>query len=137
MFPESNEFKCGICNMIFEKAVDRNKHVESHSIAPTFKCRQCQMDFAYYTVLIKHLEEKKCSVRNPVTCFFCEAKIMDNDNLARHHQLSMKRCSCGKKFCGLQTFETHWSKCGDNKTSNKIGISALFDTRKKARTKKT
>lgn len=134
IFPENTEFKCSICNMVFEKAVDRNKHVESHAIPPTFKCKHCQRDFSYFTVLIKHLEEKKCSNKNPVTCFFCETKIGDYDELVRHNHLNMKQCSCGTKICGSQAYELHLSICRLMKNNEKV--QTPFE-KKRLKTRKT
>lgn len=120
IFPENSEFKCSICNMVFEKAVDRNKHVESHAIPPTYKCKQCQKDFSYFTVLMKHLEEKKCSHKNPVVCFFCGTKITDYDELVRHNHLNMKQCTCSTKICGNQAYELHLTSCKIIKNNQKI-----------------
>ncbi|GJQ77791.1 hypothetical protein Trydic_g16052 [Trypoxylus dichotomus] len=120
IFPENTEFKCSICNMVFEKAIDRNKHVESHAIPPTFKCKQCQKDFAYFTVLMKHLQEKKCSNKYPVTCFFCETKITDYEELVRHNHLNMKQCPCGIKICGNQAYELHRAVCKIMKNNGKV-----------------
>ncbi|KRT79599.1 hypothetical protein AMK59_7719 [Oryctes borbonicus] len=134
IFPENTEFKCSICNMVFEKAIDRNKHVESHAIPPTFKCKQCQKDFAYFTVLVKHLEEKKCSNKNPVTCFFCETKLADYDELVRHNHLNMKQCLCGTKICGSQAYELHLSVCKIRKSFGKV--QNQFE-KKRLKTRKT
>lgn len=134
IFPENTEFKCSICNMIFEKAAERNKHVESHAIPPTFKCKHCQKDFSYFTVLMKHLEEKKCTSKNPVMCFFCKAKITDYDELVRHNHLNMKQCVCGAKVCGNQAYELHLSVCKLLKNSEKV--QSPFE-KKRLKTKKT
>lgn len=112
IFPESEEYKCSICNMVFKKAADRNKHITSHSIVSTYKCKECQKAFPYYTTLIKHVESKVCSKSSPLDCFYCKAKFYSTGDLVKHHKLSMKKCEvCSTSICGDQAFHIHSTAC--------------------------
>lgn len=112
IFPESEEYKCSICNMVFKKAIERNKHVTTHAIVDTFKCRECQKSFPYYTTLIKHVESKLCSKANPLKCSYCKIKFFNTYDIAKHHKLSLKKCeNCDSYLCGEQTYNAHKRIC--------------------------
>lgn len=120
LFPENTEFKCNICNSVFSRAADRNKHVESHSVVNTYKCTNCKQDFPYYTSLVKHIDENRCVAKNKLhPCYFCGAKFVYHVDLERHHQNNLKVCVCNAKICGEQSFEVHINLCSvyKNKSS--------------------
>lgn len=119
LFPESTEFKCNICNQVFSKAIDRNKHVESHAVVSTFKCRNCKQAFPYYTSLVKHIDENRCVQKNKLhVCYFCGSKFVNHVDLEKHHEANLKMCSCKAKICGEQSFEVHTNLCSAYK--NKV-----------------
>lgn len=120
LYPENTEFKCNICNSVFSRASDRNKHVESHSVVNTYKCKNCQKDFPYYTSLVKHIDENTCIAKNNLyPCYFCGTKFVNHQDLDKHHQSNLKICVCKTKVCGEQSFEVHKNLCSvyKNKSS--------------------
>lgn len=112
LFPESTEFRCNICNLVFTKAVDRNKHVETHAVVSTYKCKNCKQAFPYYTSLVKHIDENRCVLKNKLhVCHFCGSKFVNHADLEKHHEANLKICSCKAKICGEQSFEVHTNLC--------------------------
>lgn len=119
LFPESTEFKCNICNHVFAKAADRNRHVETHAVVSTFRCKNCKQAFPYYTSLVKHIDENRCVQKNKLhVCYFCGSKFVNHADLERHHEANLKVCSCKAKICGEQSFEVHANLCSAYK--NKV-----------------
>lgn len=112
IFPESEEYKCSICNMVFKKAIERNKHITTHAIVNTYKCKECQESFPYYITLIKHVEGKLCSKTNPLKCSFCKVKFYSTYDIAKHHKLILKKCdTCAMYICGGQAYISHKRTC--------------------------
>lgn len=117
LFPESDSFKCNICDLTFKKAIDRNKHVETHSITSTHKCKHCQKCFPYMTSLLAHVES--LFPYSPFSCFFCGRKFDDTPTFLRHNNWSMKMCKCGAKICGDMMYQKHVNSCKDAHASEK------------------
>ncbi|XP_018335995.1 zinc finger protein 181 isoform X2 [Agrilus planipennis] len=111
LFPENTEFKCSICNATFSKAIERNKHIDSHSVAETYRCKSCQKSFPYYTALVKHIDEQKCSTGKSLSCHFCGAKFLNQKDLEKHQKVSIKMCVCKTKVCGESAFISHSGTC--------------------------
>ncbi|XP_071050931.1 putative zinc finger protein 876 [Onthophagus taurus] len=110
--PPPDQYKCGLCNLKFDKAVDRNNHIVSHTIAATYKCKSCQKDFPYVTALLNHLFGNICYKQLPVQCFHCRHTLTTLDRLQSHHQLEMKKCKwCNLKICGKEIYEAHLTIC--------------------------
>ncbi|KAB0792081.1 hypothetical protein PPYR_14042 [Photinus pyralis] len=87
IFPAGTEYKCSICNMSFKQAIDRNKHVESHSIPSTHVCSFCKASFPYYTTLIQHINNT-CCLSKCVKCRFCNIPFANRED-ARQHEIKL------------------------------------------------
>lgn len=87
IFPAGTEYKCSICNMSFKQAVDRNKHVESHSVPSTHVCSFCKASFPYYTTLIQHINNT-CCLSKCVKCRFCNIPFANRGD-ARQHEIKL------------------------------------------------
>lgn len=119
LFPENTEFKCNICNLVFSRAVDRNKHVETHSVVNTFKCHNCKQGFPYYTSLVKHLDSNKCVTTNKLfACYFCGSKFVTTGDLEMHQRENVNLCICKAKICGEQAYAVHINLCSVYKTKS-------------------
>lgn len=128
LFPASSSFKCAICNMLFDTALQRNKHIDSHTIVDTFKCKSCAKSFPYYVSLVKHAEEKKCV--GLYRCFICDVHFASEPDLEQHRMTNVRYCSCRAMFCGEEAFAIHTSTCQAYKRGSNSS-SANGHTKKK------
>lgn len=103
--------------MIFKKAIERNKHVETHSIVSTHKCKHCQKCFPYVTSLIAHVED--AFTTEQFNCFFCGRKFDDVPSFLRHNNWNMKTCKCGTKICGDMLYQKHINSCKEAFSNDK------------------
>lgn len=111
LFPESDVFKCNLCDLVFKKAVERNKHIETHAVVSTHKCKHCQKCFPYYTTLVAHVEEAFSTEQ--FHCFFCGRGFDDTTTFLRHNSWSMKSCKCGTQICGDMVYQKHLNQCSE------------------------
>lgn len=103
IFPVCTEYKCSICNMSFAQAADRNKHVESHSVAHTYSCSVCDSNFPYYTTLIQHMNEK-CCVSKSFKCRYCNIPFASEKDVHQHEE--KLHISYSKDKLGVQKLST-------------------------------
>lgn len=85
IFPVCTEYKCSICNMSFAQAADRNRHVESHSVAHTYTCSVCNSNFPYYTTLIQHMNDK-CFWNKSFKCRYCNIPFASQKDVHQHEE---------------------------------------------------
>ncbi|KAF2882586.1 hypothetical protein ILUMI_23603 [Ignelater luminosus] len=111
IFQAGSEFKCNICNLSFKVAGERNKHVDSHAIVSTYKCKNCEKTFPYYTTLVKHVNEEKCASDKSFSCHYCGVQFVDIIDLERHQKENVKHCICHAKICSDPAFELHTTLC--------------------------
>lgn len=111
IFQVGSEFKCNICNLSFKMASERNKHVDSHAIVSTYKCKNCDKTFPYYTTLVKHVNEEKCASDKSFSCHYCGVQFVDIIDLEKHQKENVKHCICHAKICSDPAFELHTTLC--------------------------
>lgn len=101
-------YRCGICNVKFERAVQLRDHMVTHSLQhlsdsstkskKVYRCDSCPMEFTRYDHLIRH--QTVHSGAKSYQCRFCEKFFTRSDNRTKHEK-SCKAIQSSQNIRGL------------------------------------
>lgn len=81
-------YRCGICNVKFEKSDELRDHMAVHSLPErskkVFTCQQCPMEFARYDHMIRH--QTVHSGTKSFQCRYCSKFFTRSDNRTKHEK---------------------------------------------------
>ncbi|XP_066978122.1 zinc finger protein 84-like [Macrobrachium rosenbergii] len=107
---KTDEFKCPMCDKVFNQKADLNCHLTSHSQDKPYECIECGRRFSRKEYLIRHIPIHSCE--KVYTCPICNYQVSRPDRYKLHmksHGVSNPfKCSlCGQGFPGLKGLNKH------------------------------
>ncbi|KAF7285674.1 uncharacterized protein LOC143196456 isoform X2 [Rhynchophorus ferrugineus] len=94
---------CPVCHRSFATGEKFNKHYQTHTGAPQFKCEHCKKTFSSKFKLVRHTLIH--SDKKPFSCTVCERTFHRKDHLKNHikvHSPTKKLYECEKADCNKQ-----------------------------------
>lgn len=138
--PDSRQFVCRICNILYHTANSLNSHTnKKHKTddQKPFSCTVCTKRFSYKHVLVTHMRvhnkeqyKFKCTLCN----YVANTISLLNDHLSKTHQQKLYCKTCDRSFKSDESLKEHMRRCHNqyqnyqctecNRTFN---IKSLYD----------